>query len=115
MLFGVDEMLLAAVATGVTAAVGSTYNFAAPLFLKIAGAAQRGDFHEARKWQSKAVALCRTVANFGGIAAAKAVMGMIGVDCGGPRLPLAPLKDHDVKELRAELEELGYFAWRRGE
>ena len=38
VLWGTDEMLLSALATGARGAVGSTYNYAAPLYLKIIAA-----------------------------------------------------------------------------
>lgn len=38
-------------------------------------------------------------------------MGMVGVDCGPPRLPLRALAPAQVKALRPELEQLGFFDW----
>jgi N-acetylneuraminate lyase len=45
--------------------------------------------------------------------AAKALMGMIGVDVGQPRLPIAPLAPEQRERLRGQLESLGYFQWGR--
>jgi N-acetylneuraminate lyase len=43
--------------------------------------------------------------------AAKALMEMLGVQVGPPRLPCAALDAAQVKSLRAELESLGFFEW----
>ncbi|MCA9156490.1 MAG: dihydrodipicolinate synthase family protein, partial [Planctomycetales bacterium] len=44
VLFGSDEALLAALALGVRGAVGATYNFAAPLYLRVIEAFEAGDW-----------------------------------------------------------------------
>ncbi|MCX7935226.1 MAG: dihydrodipicolinate synthase family protein, partial [Planctomycetota bacterium] len=51
MLFGRDEFLLAGLALGAQGGVGSTYNFAAPLYVEIIAACKRGDFAAARDLQ----------------------------------------------------------------
>ena len=43
MPFGCDEYLLAALVLGCGGAVGSTYNFAAPIYQRLLAAFQRGD------------------------------------------------------------------------
>jgi N-acetylneuraminate lyase len=43
--------------------------------------------------------------------AAKAVMGILGVEVGPPRLPNGSLTARQVKELQAGLEMLGFFDW----
>ena len=43
ILFGRDEILLAGLAMGVRGAIGSTYNYAAPLYLRIVSAFEAGD------------------------------------------------------------------------
>jgi N-acetylneuraminate lyase len=110
VLFGVDEMLLAAWALGVRGAVGSTYNFAAPLYRRMIAAVDAGDWETARKLQRQSVAVVRAVERFGGLAANKAVMGLLGVDCGPVRPPLAPLGPDERKDLGHQLAELGFFS-----
>src|SRR5690606_14649336 len=51
VLFGYDELLLPALAVGAKGAVGSTYNFAAPLYLRVMELFERGDLHEAQQQQ----------------------------------------------------------------
>ncbi len=109
--WGVDEWLLGALATGVRGAVGSSYNFAAPLYRGLSEAFARGDFASARVAQSRSVKLIALLSRHGYMGAAKAVMSMLGIDVGPARLPNASLADREVNILRQELETLGFFDW----
>jgi N-acetylneuraminate lyase len=111
MLWGVDEMLLYGLAAGAQAAVGSTYNFAAPVYQQLIGALAQGDLDRARRQQSRSQALVRTFLPYGSRAAQKAIMSMVGPDCGPPRLPVAPLTAQQRAALRNELEAIGFFEW----
>jgi N-acetylneuraminate lyase len=99
VLFGCDEALLAGLALGVRAAVGSTYNFAAPLYQRLMRAFTAGDLETARAAQLQSVAIVQTLAEFGVIAASKAVMSLIGVDCGPVRAPLRGLSREEIAAL----------------
>lgn len=109
--WGVDEYLLAALALGGRGAVGSSYNFAAPVYLRLVDAFNKGDLAKARDEQFRAVRLIQLLSEFGYMAAAKAVMGMLGVSVGPPRLPNAGLAPGRHDELRAGLAQIGYFDW----
>lgn len=109
--FGFDEMLLAALALGATGAVGSSFNFAAPIYLRVIAAFQRGDLPAAREEQMKSVRIIQALASRGYMGAAKAVMAMLGVEVGPPRLPCAALDADQTKALRSELEQMGFFEW----
>lgn len=111
LLFGVDEMLLSGLVAGAHGAVGSTYNFAAPLYRKVLEAQARGDLGEARKHQQRAVELVRTISRYPAAPALKTVMSFVGVDCGPTRLPLTPMTETAVTALQEELEALGFFEW----
>ena len=50
-----------------------------------------------------------TLHRHGGLPAFKAVMKMIGLDCGPVRLPLRTLAAEDTTALRAELDAIGFF------
>lgn len=112
-MFGIDEMLQAAVSAGAQSAVGSTYNFAAPLYLRMWDAQDRGELSQARALQSRAVEMARLCEMAGGLSAFKAVMGMIGLDCGPLRRPNETLSAPQVDALRRKLEEIGFFDWAR--
>jgi N-acetylneuraminate lyase len=89
-VFGRDEILLAGLAMGATGAVGSTYNYAAPLYQRVIAAFQSGDLTEARRWQDRAQELVDLlVANGGGVAGGKAFLAATGLDLGPCRVPLS--------------------------
>jgi N-acetylneuraminate lyase len=111
ILFGRDEMLLSGLAVGAQGAVGSTYNFAAPLYNRVIAAYKRGDVEEARRWQSRAVAMVRILLRYRGHAGLKATMSLLGLDCGPNRLPVVTLKPEEVEKMRLELDTLGFFPW----
>jgi N-acetylneuraminate lyase len=73
---------------------------------------RRGDLAAAREEQARSVLLIRTLSRFGYLPAARAVLGMLGVPVGPPRLPNAPLQG-DETELRAALTAIGFFEWGR--
>jgi N-acetylneuraminate lyase len=104
--FGCDEMLLAAVALGVTGAVGSTYNFMPGLYRRMLAAAAANDWPTARMLQRRALAVVRVLDRFGGLAAGKAAMALAGVECGPVRPPLV---EPDRAALRQALDAVGFF------
>lgn len=111
VLFGRDEILLAGLGLGAKGAVGSTYNFAAPLYNRIIEAFNRGDLASARADQMRAVDFISVLDRHGGLAAGKSVMKFLGVDCGPVRLPLRALTAAEESSLRAALEKIGFFGY----
>lgn len=109
--WGVDETMLAALALGAKGAVGSSFNFAAPIYDRLISAFEKGDHEAAKMEQFRSVQIISLLASYGYMAAAKATMGFLGVDVGQPRLPIASLKESEAAKLRSELEALGYFNW----
>jgi N-acetylneuraminate lyase len=111
ILFGRDEMLMSGLAGGATGAVGSTYNFAAPLYRRVIAAFDRGDVAEANRCQGQAVAIVNVLLSYRGHAGLKAAMGLRGFDCGPTRLPNLSLKPDEVESLRRDLDAVGFFQW----
>jgi N-acetylneuraminate lyase len=111
--WGVDEYLLAAVAVGAVGGVGSSYNFAAPIYHRLLAAVGRGDLTAARVEQFRSVQLIELLAGFGYMAAAKAVMGFLGIEVGPARLPHGNLTPDQTARLRDRLDQLGFFGWLR--
>jgi N-acetylneuraminate lyase len=74
-----------------------------------------GDLATAREEQFRSVQLIDLLAGYGYMAAAKAVMGFLGIDVGPARLPHANLPDERRDGLRAELDRLGFFQWREAQ
>lgn len=111
VVWGFDEMLLGALATGARAAIGSTYNIAAPLYGRLIEAFKKGDLPEARRLQSQSIKMIRTLCQYPFHPAMKAVLGMKGLDVGGCRLPQGRLTQEQTSTLRKQLDEMDFFAW----
>jgi N-acetylneuraminate lyase len=113
VLWGCDEFLLAALALGGTGAVGSTYNFAAPVYHRLQKAFAAGDWATAREEQFRSVRLvqCLARAPGGSMGAARALMELLGVPVGPARLPHTNPTPEQKQQLRRDLEQLGFFQW----
>ena len=111
--YGFDELMLSALALGATGAVGSGFNFAAPIYQRLLKSFASGDLATARREQLRGVQVVRVLARYGYMGAAKAVMKMLGVDVGPARLPNGNPSAEQVAALRSELEKLGFFDWIR--
>jgi N-acetylneuraminate lyase len=106
ILFGLDEMLLAALALGVTGGVGSTYNYAAPLYARILEAHAVGDMVTAQTLQMKSVKLVQILLQYGVLPAGKALMSLLGADCGPTRPPVRSLSQEQRSRLFHQIESL---------
>jgi len=112
ILFGRDEMLLSSLCVGAQGAIGSTYNFAAPLYCRLIEAFRRGDLAAARLCQARAVAMIQILLRSQALAAQKAMIGLLGIDLGPVRRPLVSVDKQEVSRLEKELTAIGYFEWR---
>ncbi len=88
MMWGRDENMLSALILGTRSAVGSTFNYAAPIYLQMIEAFDRGDFASARKLQQQSIDMIMLLGKYGGIATGKAYMRYIGFECGQFRSPV---------------------------
>jgi len=113
VLWGVDEMLLAGATAGARACVGSTYNVAMPLYIRLLDALERGDLEGARAEQQRASAMVRAMLGNGGNAAIKTTMALAGFDVGPVRLPQVAPDAATRAALEAQLRSLGFFEWGR--
>lgn len=109
--WGVDEFFLGALALGAKGAVGSGFNFAAPIYQRMIAAFGRGDLAGAREEQFRGARLVQLLAGYGYLGAAKATMVMLGVDVGPARLPNLSLTPAQTESLRADLKQLRFFDW----
>lgn len=110
ILFGVDEMLLSGLVAGCDGAVGSTYNYLAPLFHKVMHNLEKGDLAAAQAAQLHAARIIEVIIRYHGVSGLKAAMSLTGIPCGPPRLPLTPLNDRENGRIREELDALDFFA-----
>ena len=109
VVWGCDEMLLGALSTGAKAAIGSTYNVAAPIYLDLLAAFDDGDLDKARALQAKSVAMIEVMQSYPFHAALKSMLGMLGVPVGACRLPLKNMTAEEHATLRSKLDSLGFF------
>ncbi|MCS7303738.1 MAG: dihydrodipicolinate synthase family protein [Thermoguttaceae bacterium] len=101
ILFGRDELLLSGLQAGAYGAVGSTYNFAAPLYQALIQAYRQSDLIRAQQLQQEACRMIDLCREAGGhiLAAFKALMAWVGVDCGPARPPLRNLSIQQKERL----------------
>ncbi|MEC9037282.1 MAG: dihydrodipicolinate synthase family protein [Verrucomicrobiota bacterium] len=111
MLYGSDEMLLAGLAMGADGAVGSTYNFLAPLYNKVISEFEANNKQSAQIHQAKSAELIRAIISTAGFPGLKVAMAIAGFDCGPHRLPLKTPSPGIVDELRNRLESAGFLEW----
>jgi len=114
IILGYDEVLLGGLALGIQAAIGSTYNFMAPVYNELINYFESGDLVTARKLQRYAVKIVELLHQFGGwVVGGKFIQSLCGIECGDCRLPLRKLTDNEVQMLRKKLDELDFFTFRR--
>jgi N-acetylneuraminate lyase len=106
MLWGRDENLLSALVLGATGGVGSTYNYAAPLYYQLIDAFNKGNLELARELQQKSIDMIRLLGKYGGIATGKAYMKYVGFDCGGFRLPIKNNWQGKYDEFKEDVQAL---------
>lgn len=109
ILYGLDELLLPALAVGAKGAIGSTYTFAAPLYKKTVDAFKRGDLAAAREQHAYMVEVIRILLKYPPIPGQKAIMKMLGWDLGPCRLPLTTLSSESYNTFYRELYDLSFF------
>ncbi len=104
--WGVDEFFAGAITCGAKSAIGSTYNYAAPIYHKIWTAVEKGDLKSAQAGMEKACQIVDILVQYGGVAAGKAMMAVHGVDVGDVRLPLKALTSEQKKDVVFRLKKI---------
>lgn len=108
MLWGRDETMLSALPLGTKGAVGSTFNYAAPIYYQLMDAFNDGDMVTARRLQQKSIDMIELLGKYGGISTGKAYMKLIGLDCGGFRLPVKNMDAEQFEIFKAEAAGLQF-------
>jgi N-acetylneuraminate lyase len=107
---GFDENLIKVLQLGVKGAVGSTYNYMNPIYRDMIEDFKMGKMDEAQKKQQKCNSIIQTLFDNGGpLLAGKAIMKLVGVDCGPCRLPLSNLSQKTIDQLNTSLQEKGFY------
>lgn len=113
LLWGRDECMLSALVLGCRGFVGSTYNYAAPLYNAMIKAFIEGNLTEARRLQMKSIEMISLLGKYGGMGTGKAYMKHIGLDCGKFRSPVKNMTDEMFNEFTRDVKKLGiddYFS-----
>lgn len=106
MLWGRDEKMLSALVLGAKGAVGSTYNYAADIYTELINAFKANDLVKAQNLQHDAIRMIQLLGKHGGIATGKAYMKLIGIDCGGFRLPIKNMTSEEFVDFKSDVENL---------
>ena len=110
VLGGCDEILLSLLVLGAQGAIGSTFNYAAPVYHRLIDAYKTGDISTARTLQDKVVKLVSILLKFGIVPTGKAMMQTVGLDCGPVRPPLRNLSKEQVDSLLDKVRSLNLFS-----
>lgn len=108
MLWGRDENMLSALVLGAKGAVGSTFNYAAPLYYDLIDAFNANDLPKARVLQQKSIDMIRLLGKYGGISVGKAYMKMVGFDLGEFRLPVKNMSADQFELFKKDVESLNF-------
>jgi len=108
MLWGRDENMLSALVLGAKGAVGSTFNYAAPLYYNLIDAFNSNDLVKARALQQKSIDMIRLLGKYGGISVGKAYMKLINLNCGEFRLPVKNMSGSQAELFKKDVESLGF-------
>lgn len=108
MLWGRDENMLPALSLGVKGAVGSTFNYAAPLYYNLIEAFENNDLKKAQELQQQSIDMITLLGKYGGIATGKAYMKLVGLDCGGFRLPVKNMSEENFESFQKDVHSLDF-------
>ena len=108
MLWGRDENMLSALVLGAKGAVGSTFNYAAPLYYRLIEAFKKNDLEIARTLQLTSINMIRLLGKYGGIATGKAYMKLVGMDCGEFRLPVKNMDNLQFEAFKNDVDGLSF-------
>jgi N-acetylneuraminate lyase len=106
MMWGRDENMLSALVLGCRSGVGSTFNYAAPLYYALIDAFDKGDLVTARRLQQQSIDMIRLLGKYGGIATGKAYMKYLGFDFGGFRLPVKNMTADMYDKFKGDVQAL---------
>lgn len=107
IFIGHDEIFLSAYSIGAEAAIGSTFNFMAEKFVKMAALFKEKKMEEALDIQNQVNQVVEVLSEIGVFKGIKAALELQGIDCGECRKPFQPLKKEQIEKLRTVMELTG--------
>jgi len=105
---GMDEECFFATMFGSSGNIGSTLNFMPHVYLAMHEDCKKGALAHGLDLQIRANEITRILISFGFPGALKKVMGMLGFDCGRPRLPNLSFPEDKTDLLKSQLELAGF-------
>jgi len=114
VLLGKDELFSGGLIMGVDAFVGSTYNYAAPLYNRMMAnwpsnvTAVQTDMARAQQF----IGIFASMSGGDNISGNKVIMTLkTKIDMGPPRLPQIGLTPAQVKDMDEQLQSIGFYEW----
>ncbi len=104
VIVGTASVLYAGLTSGAVGGILALANIAPDECLQIYNLFLSGKYKEALELQNKMIPVNRAVTSKLGVAGLKAAMDLLGYDGGNPRLPLEPLSEAQVIELKIILK-----------
>ncbi|AST57921.1 dihydrodipicolinate synthetase [Thermoanaerobacterium thermosaccharolyticum] len=87
----------------------SMANYLPDLCCEIQELYNQGNYIEAEKLSSRLCKLNSKISGAGGVVAVKTAMNLLGYKGMEPRIPLLPLKDKEIEEIKMALQEEGFI------
>lgn len=110
VLHGYDEILISGIAMGAVAGVGSTYNYIPGIYAGIFDAMSQNNVEHARELQRQSIKTVEVIIKYGGgVRGGKAIMNLLGINCGDCRLPITPFTNQEYQQLSSDLKTLGFI------
>ena len=71
---------------------------------------KKNDVETARAWQMKSIRTVEVIIRYGGgVRGGKAIMKLIGIDCGSCRLPIKAFSVEEYEKLKGDLDAIKFF------
>lgn len=105
---GPDEMLIAGLAAGADAGIGTTYNVMLPEYLAIYKSFKEGNIEKAREIQLKVNRVVTAMLKHEVISSTKAMCTRMGFESGMATYPLKQMLDREIEALNKDLDIAGW-------
>ena len=105
---GMDEQCVFAAMCGADGVIGSSTNVLSGVYKEIRRLVADDKQGEAYELQKRANRVIMTLGSHGYAGALKAALGMLGIECGDPRLPAQPFDKSRLDQLKADLAAVDF-------
>lgn len=111
VLAGLDETMLGALSVANSRGfIGGTFNYSAPVYVKLIEAFRAGDIDRARQLQEHSQDIIDVLVKYrGNMVAGKQIMKLVGLDLGPVRKPLPSMAKEQYFQMARDLDRAGFF------